>query len=278
MHDSYGSRLTSLRVLEILNVRARTWVTQNTHLYDGEHSHRAIARRLLIQNTRATLRTLALIDVTGLLSVQHELIPLLRLVGPHLHYLSVCTLPCEANVAVEPANDAMVHSEEWTAYGKDGLWHGCGPLRGFCSLAVDDYAAFVPDEELWEDEPLEEHLECVAGWAPHSNAASVESVAVGMRARPSARRSARRTMCARACGCAGWRCCRMPSRGCASRCSSRRASSRRSRVHRASGWSSPPYTRRRCSHRCDGRSQSRVGWSDEECTVSAPARPLCDRE
>ena len=62
-------------------------------------SFRAMARRRLLENTAATVRTLSLLDTAPSLNVHAELVPLLRLLGPRLHYLSLLAVPCLAHAS-----------------------------------------------------------------------------------------------------------------------------------------------------------------------------------
>ena len=120
MGNEHGAQFTALRVLEIL------------YASDGSHpvrmetdvlSHRSLSRWFLVQSTLATLRTLALIDVTGDMNVHTELTPLLRAAGPHLHYLSVCALGCQPTSSFE--NAPGIRREGWP-----------GEFGGLCYLQL----------------------------------------------------------------------------------------------------------------------------------------------
>ena len=102
--EGHAALLTRLRVLEIFNSDPGSEIDFGAGNFSesfGENSSRRAARRALIESTRGSLQTLALIDTTGHLDVQLEIMPLLRLVGAHLHYLSICAIGCHTNISDE---------------------------------------------------------------------------------------------------------------------------------------------------------------------------------
>mmetsp|Transcript_2356 Transcript_2356/g.6955 ORF Transcript_2356/g.6955 Transcript_2356/m.6955 type:complete len:380 (+) Transcript_2356:247-1386(+) len=118
----HGALLTSLRVVEVLHAEVALHgcggMLQQADRFGvcnevcSEGSFRAMARRRLLENTAATVRTLSLLDTTPSLNVQSELVPLLRLLGPRLHYLSLLAVPCLAHASrgvcyLEPREESL---------------------------------------------------------------------------------------------------------------------------------------------------------------------------
>ena len=132
--QGHGARLESLRVLQITRAEAPSpflsdaeaeyiselgepnWARRGgsgaqwrlkalLHQLDGHgegrHSHRVMARYMLVQNTLATLRSLSIVDASPGVDAISDLTSLFRVAGPHLHYLSVLALRCTADVHLE---------------------------------------------------------------------------------------------------------------------------------------------------------------------------------
>ena len=144
--DAYSKQLTSLRVLEVLHVAQLAKV--HCSIKDAQMSLEAT--KALVCAVAPTLRSLSLVhttgDVAGSVGTAREVVPMLRAVGPSLHYLSVFLTECAAMLAThqEPANAPACYGQ----YGQ----HTPAPrvphdLKNHCVLDVP----WRETEFTWED-------------------------------------------------------------------------------------------------------------------------------
>ena len=128
----HGRHLTSLRVLEVIQAE----------VVDPRHRSTAcvMATKTLIENTATTLRTLSIVSTIDELD-SRELNPVLRAVGPHLHYLSIFAVEAKARMKSYRLSGAQV----------DLSWSGC-------VLEFVDNATRQEDDEM-ETEMLQNAAE-----------------------------------------------------------------------------------------------------------------------